>query len=517
MKKKGKGFLLPALLFIFCCAPKEKMEVIPLSSDLEGRIASADSSYLKGSYIFLKRAFQIYQEVYRQPVSKKRIAEKLARTSLLIVVREKELGIVNRSYMDEALKVIQENPTLSGLLPYAEIAELFWVQGKGVMRDIDEKFSSRWTSVRLQKMEAELKAKASTDEFFAYLYATMKCAFLSPFEKGKDFRWLAEIFPDSLLLKYKTAICPDENEIRLRELLAQDPEFWEAAYFLGNIALTQRNLIEAEKYLVQAHQGIPESPQVTILLGSIYLAFEELDRSLEFYEKTLAIAPDYRDALLGKAICLSYLGKPHEAIAVLERVIALGHWLIGEGYYWLAWNHHELKNNKVAATSIEEAKSRLPTSSEVFTLSGVIALEEDELVKAEKDLKEALQYNPNGSEALFSLGSLYARREEWLNSGLHFEKAAQAFGMEEQELEQKIAQAENSSLSAERKVKFVRKKRFQLEKAAISKATSFYNAAAGYLNGGEREKAFAMAMQAAHHPLFKEKAEELVLRLRKFP
>ncbi len=510
-----RKFLIPLLLFISFCAPQRKVELLPPSTEVEEKIASADALFSRGCYVALKQAFEVYQGLYVRPDLRGKVAAKLVKTSLLLAVREKELGIMNRTYMDTALKVIQENPPLRGFLPYAEVAGLIWIQGKGVMRDIDERFVWRGTYEKLTQMEAELKEKAREDEFFAYMYATLKCYFSSPFGKKEDLTWLGQAFPDSLLVKFKLATCPQEDEALLKALLEAEPEFYEVCYFLGNISLGRGNLLEAETHLQKAHLGIPESSQVTVLLASIHLALEELEPSLEFYEKTLAIVPEYRDALLGKGICLSYMSRHEEAIAALEKIISLGHWLIGESYYWLAWNQYEMKIYEQAAASIEQAKGRLPTSSEVFTLSGKIASEKDELVKAEKDFKEALQYNQSNSEALFGLGSIYARQEEWLNSGSFFEKAASAFEAEERALQEKVRQAEQSSLSGERKEKLIRKKRLQIEKVALSKATAFYNAAAGYHNGREMKRALEMARRASEHPSLKQKAEELILMLKK--
>ena len=442
----------------------------------------------------------------------------MATTALLLAVREKELGLANRAYLDKALGIIKENPALNFLAPYAEIAEVCAVQGKGVMRDIDERFAWVETSQKLKKMDPVLQEKAKTDEFFAYMYASLPCAFSSSLynfsEKKDNLDEIWNAFPDSLLLKYKRAICPEENEERLEEIIALEPQFYEAEYFLGNLALRKGDFLEAEGRFLKAYQGIPESPQVTVTLATIYYATEELDQSLEFYEKTLAIVPEYRDALLGKAICLSYLGKPKDAIEVLQKIINLGYWLIGESFYWLAWNQHELKNVGEAVADIEQAKTRLPTSTEVFTLSGIIALETGDPAKAEKDFKEALQYNPSNTEALFNLGGLYVQRRDWNNSAVYFEKAGFAFENEERSIRNKIDQIRKSPLSAERKEKLLQKKKFQLERVSLSKATAFYNGAAGYLNSGEKPKALELARRALNHASFKQKAEELISQIK---
>jgi tetratricopeptide (TPR) repeat protein len=510
--------LFLCLILFSSCAPKEKITGAAPVSELEKKLAQGNLLRQKACYVALKQAFGVYSDLYARPPFKKKAAFPLATTALLLAVREKELGLANRTYLDRALAIIKENSALTALAPYAEIAGVYSVQGKGVMRDIDERFSWVETSEKIKKMDLVLREKAKTDEFSAYMYASLSCAFSSSLynlnEKKDNLAEIWNSFPDSLLLKYKRAVCPEENEERLKEIIALEPRFYEAEYFLGNLALRQGNLLEAEGRFLKAYGGIPESPQVTVTLASIYYATEELDRSLEFYEKTLALAPEYRDALLGKAICLSYLGKPKDAIDVLQKIISLGYWLLGESYYWLAWNQHELKNIGEAAVDIEQAKTRLPTSTEVFTLSGILAFETGDLVKAEKEFKEALQYNPSNIEALFNLGGLYVQKSDWNNSGVYFEKAALAFENEARSLREKMDQIEKSSLPAERKEKLIQKKKNQVERTSFSRATAFYDGAAGYFNAGEKSKALELAKRALEHPSFKQKAEELIAQIK---
>ena len=114
---------------------------------------------------------------------------------------------------------------------------------------------------------------------------------LSLFQEKDDLPRVWGLFPVSPLLKFKRAICPRENPGLLKELLAPDPEFFEADYFLGNEALSRGNLLEAEEFYLKSLAGIPGSPQTTISLAAIAFAMEEFERSLEHYEKTLALAP----------------------------------------------------------------------------------------------------------------------------------------------------------------------------------------------------------------------------------
>ena len=502
-------YLFLSLLLLASCAVKERATLIQPDPEVERQAAAAAALVQKGSYVALKQAVQLYQGLYARPESRKEIASKLAAAALLLAVREKELGMSNKSYMDTALQVINENRSLSGLTPYAEIAGLFWVQGRGVRGEVDERFPVKETEEKLKAMDGELKEKAKLDEFSAYMYATLRCLLSPPSETIEEPAEPAALFPDSLLLKYKKATCPREDEELLSSLLVQEPQFYEAAYHLGLLSLSRGDLLQAEGHFLKMYEGIPESAQATILLATIAFAMEEVERSLELYEKTLVIVPNYRDALLGKAICLSTLGRPEEAIAVCQEVIVLGFWLLGESYYWIAWNQHELKNNASAEASIEQAKGRLPTSTEVFTLSGLIAMEREDSTMAEKEFLEAIRYNPANSQALFNLGGVYARKEDWPNSGLYFEKAGFAFEDEGRSLQDKITHLLYSNLAQERKDRLSQKWKLRRERALLSKATAFYDAAAGYFNAGQKFKALEMATRSAEHPAFKEKAQEL--------
>jgi len=505
----SRRYLFLSLLLLACCAAKEKAVFVPFEPELEQHLVSADALGRKGSYVALKQAVEAYSGLYSRPEFRRTVAPKLAKAAILLAVREKELGMSNKSYLDIALRVINENRSLSGLAPYAEIAGLFWVQGKGVMTDMDERFPWKPTEEKLKAIDAELMARAKVDDFSAYMYATMRGLLALPSESIKEPEEMAALFPDSLLLAYLEATCPEEDEEMLNLILASEPTFYEADYHLGMLSLSRGNLLQAEGHFLRMHEGIPESAQATLLLATIAFALEEVEQGLEFYDKTLDILPDYRDALLGKAICLSSLGRSQEAISVCEKIIALGHWLLGESYYWMAWNQHELKDYAAAEESIEQSKGRLPTSAEVFTLAGLIAMDREDLARAEKEFQEALKYAPANSDVLYNLGSIYARKHDWPNTGLYFERAGFAFESEGEALRGKIQEAEKSTLAPLRKESLISKRKARLERALLSRATSFYNAAAGYFNAGQKYKALEMATRSAEHPAFKQKAEEL--------
>lgn len=518
-----KKYMIFFLFFLAFCAPGKKTKVAPQLIDYQNKIKDADSLVKRGSYSCLKEASQVYRELLAFHRFQKQTKERLIKADLLLALRQKELGVLEHKSLEEASRLIQASPSLPEYSVYLDIVDSIPRNTKGFVYDFLKDSSKIDATYNKLKKDVPLWANLlreqyRTEEFFAYLYISLIWNF-SPYlgEEKVDLSPISRIFPQSPLIQYKLSISPAENEERLNLLLEKEPLFCEAYYFLGELALKRGRLIGAEQNFAKAYQQVPESSSTVISLASIYFALEELGKSLELYEQAIKMAPEYRDALLGKAICLSYLEKNGEAIECCNRLIALGSFFMGESYYWLAWNQNELGNLDAAWESAENAKKYLYGNSELLTLSGIIAFKKENLEVAEKNFMEALQINATNYDANFYLGNIYAKKHDWKNSGIYFGLATYCSERIEKALEEKIKEIEDSSLSQERKEKLVSRKKAQLRKTALAKATALYNGAAGYFNAGMKEEALNLAQKASLHSAFKEKAEELISKIKNQP
>ena len=516
-----KFFIFFLFILLSFCAPKKKIEIAPQIVEYQSKEKEADTLFKKGSYTCLKEAFQIYHDLLSEPQTQEQTKEKLIKTGLLLTLREKELGILKNKYHDQPSGIIKESPSLSEFSLYLEIVNLIPKETKGATQDEKADISrvfATWDKLKknIDTWNEQLNEKSETDEFFAYLYISLNRSLpLHIKTKDKpDFSRLLEVFPNSPLIQYILSLYPEENQKSLEELVQKEPRFHEVYYFLGEIALKRQQLITAERNFLKAYEQIPESSSTIISLASICFGFEELEKSLEFHEEVLRMAPAYRAALLGKALCLGYLRKNEEAIETLNMLVKLGKYHMGDAHYWLAWNHNELENLDEAWENIEKAKNYFIGYSQVLSLAGIIAFKKENLEVAEENLKEALKLDPSNCEASYYLGKVYVVRQDWENSGIYFEKAAFCNQGEEKNLENKIKQIENSDFPEERKERLIRKKRIQLKKTILTKATFFYNAAAGYFNAGMKEQAMNLVQKAILHSAFKEKAEELILKIK---
>jgi len=507
---------------LWACSGKRNAATSPGESIVRAGLVEAETLYRRGCYVTLKRAFEIYQELYAYPSLREQTALPFLKTCLLLAARGKDVHVSARgmTLIDTAEAIIEANRGLERYRPWMHIASYIVVPpGTDLLQDSEvdqrkamEKYGAEMDSMKkLLTARDALKAEALTDEFRTSLYAAWLCSPSLFQEYRQDPAIFSSAFPTSLLIKYQTAVCGlFADRKALEEIAAAEPEFYEAWFHLGELSIGEGRILSAEKELLRAGEGIPESPRILILLAGVYFATEEYEKGLEYFDRALALSPEDRDALLGKAVCLASLKRYDESIGALDRIIALGSWLIGESHYWLAWNKHELGRNSEAQADIDQAKSRLPTNSEVFSLSGTVAFETGALERAEKDFKESLQYNASNTESLFGLGAVKAKTNRWAESTDFFEKAAQVVDRTLAGVRDKIEELRASDLSAERKNRLIQRNELKRQSLLYSRATAYYGAASGRFNAGDAAGAEKLAVKAAEHPSYKEKAADLL-------
>jgi len=519
MTHGGRGtVLIGVLCWAAACVPVKRAAVAPPSPppvDWGARIAEADTLYAKGHYAALKEARSIYEEALAIPEERAAVAEKLVRAAIAFELREKELGVLAVKPALDLAGLVSAEPSLA---PYPSWLELLAglpnkVKGNPGIDRIDGRTLEAqldWVNARVTDLDRELGERAPTDDLAAALRLALRAAFFYKFQEKLAPKMYVEARPGSRLTAFQTAVSPSLEADRMEALLTLDPGFSEVHYYLGEVALLGGKLLTAERHYLVVHDKIPESLSVLISLAKVAFQMEEVESCLEYNEKALTLLPTYRDALLGKGLCLGYLGRNEEALTVLGRLLELGAYYLGEAHYWTAWNLNELERLEEARRAIEAAKVFLVGVSDVATLSGIIAYRQGRLDDAEKDLREALNLEPSDSDAAYYLGKLYADRKDWLNSGLYFAGAALSLEEKERGMEKKIEEIEASDMPTERKNRLVIKKRVQILSTQATKATCQYNGAAGFHNAGSFERALDLARLAATHPAFAAKAAELI-------
>ena len=524
MKRYGRQALLVGVLCGgIACAPLKKAVVVPPPSpppiDWAAKISQADSLFSKGHYTAIKDALRIYKDALEVPDRRAAVAEKYVRSAIALGLREKELGILAAKPAGDLVDFVTGEPSLASYASWLEILAGLPNKVKGRPGDVETggrtlEAQLDWVNARVPDLDREIGERAQTDDLAAALRLALRAAFFYKFQDKVAPKTYLDLHPRSRLTAFQAAVSPSLEAEELEALLALDPEFSEIHFYFGEVALLGGKLLTAERHYLAVHERIPESLSVLISLAKVAFQMEETENCLGYNEKALVLLPTYRDALLGQGLCLGYLGRNDEALAVLSRLLELGTYYVGEAHYWTARNLNEIGRLEEARRAIDSAKIFLIGVSDVTALSGIIAYRQGRLDDAEKDLRASLDIEPSNSDAAYYLGRLYADRKDWLNSGIYF--AGAAFSLEEKErgMEKKIEEIEASEMTPERKARLVVKKRVQILSVQATKATCQYNGAAGFHNAGLFERALDLARLAAAHPAFAEKAAELVKLIR---
>jgi len=514
-------FFLLAVFLTGCTSRKPGLTTPELEAH-RSILEEADRLYHAGSLNCLRQALRLYEQALSYPVPREKTRAKLLKTAILLDLRKKELGISDEGAFRKAADLIASSPSLSGFGFFLDIAASVPIHTPGIMGDPrpgSESPIARWDVLKknLASWVSLLEESARKEAFYAYLAITFHSRFSffisHELQAELDANALKTAYSREPIIRYRLALFPREDPEALEELLSMEPGFVEAHYFLGRVEFQRGRLLAAEEHFLKVLESIPESTAATLCLASVAFALEELERSLDFYRRVLERIPEYREAMLGEAMCLSYLGRHQEALEVLGRMLSLGKYYLGETHYWLAWNLKELGELEKAREHIRNSKKYMIGQSEVHALAGIIAYEMQQLDEAEEELKQAARLDAANTEAHYFLGKTYSALQEWEAAGISYECASTCYEKNEQAVREKIQEISASSLSENRKKRCLDRKKAQLEKILLSKATSWYNAAAGYYNAGLREKARRLARRASSHPTLRQKALELLTLL----
>lgn len=514
------------IVFLFACGPSPQAKLTPEEAvRYDNQIAEADALYAQGCYSCLKEAFSIYENWTHHPAAQKRDKTQFIKTALLLALRENELAILNTPFIDRAEEVIQNNKELQAFSIYADIVRSIRISTKGTAADVyseggeEDYFDT--VRERAARHYAVLQQNITADVFNAVLYITFNQDNFYFLDKEKDyveaeFKQLRDHFADSPLVRYYTLIfLKDSREPEKMEAFLTDfPDFKEMHYYLAEAAMERRRLVEAEKHYLTFYEEFPASTSALISLASIYLALEEYQESIDFYDKCLDFIPNYRDALLGKAIGLSWTGEHERALSVLNRLIELGMYLMGESYYWLAWNQNELERFDSAWENIEKTKNYIIGDARVYSLAGMIAFNRSQMETAEENFLEALKLDPMDCGSCFYLGTVYSLKEMRETSGEYYTRAAGCYLKKEQSWEKRIQEIETSAFSENRKRIHIQKTKKRITKTREMRASALMNAAGSFYSAGMESEALQAAEKAMFHPDFRVEAEGLIQKIK---
>jgi len=495
----------------------------PLVDDRQARMESAAAEVRGGCYDCLRAGLTIYESLISDATYGSNARAGGVRAALLLAVRETELGLVPGGFIERARHLLGPADLASPELPaLVEIAEVIASGPTGFTRSAttDKQFAAMVTISRRQEQWASVLLNLMPQDLTAtYLWLGLACGpYNSTFPRADEREAVVAPVADVPLIGYKRATaCGLTSSEPLEALLAVEPRFGEIHYHLGLFALggqTGRppDLDAADARFRPAFEWRPTWPTLTLAMANVAMSAEDFPRALEFYDHTLALSTDDPDALAGTLRALTYENRHQDAIAVADRLIALGR-NPGEAHYWKAMNLARLKRDELAWTEIEEAAKGL-ANADVPKLAGILAINRRELATARQRLELARVRRRTDCETLYYLQTVLAEQRDWDAAVNMSAEAGSCFEKEEASIEEELALVRSSEMAADRRARLVSRREQQLASDARMRATSWFNAAAASFNLARKDEARRYAEKVADDALFGERARTLLERIK---
>ena len=114
-----------------------------------------------------------------------------------------------------------------------------------------------------------------------------------------------------------------EAENRYRQILAGEPDHFDALHMLGVIRHQQGHGAEALELIERALKSNPDSARALSNLGLVLYALGRPDDALASFDRALMVAPDFVEAISNRAQLLYRTGCDQAAISAFDRLLAL--------------------------------------------------------------------------------------------------------------------------------------------------------------------------------------------------
>ena len=406
----------------------------PIKKQDQASLVVAETRVLEGCYTCLLEARDIFTRI---AIGKARplLIARLFEVHVLIGMREKELAMDGSESFAKARALVSELPPTYAGAQYVDIAQLIPPDPVGTPRVELSAFRIAVQPARFAELKQGLTIGEASAPFRAYLSASLECLPANVSRPGVTVTPNPANVPSAIpagtppLVKYRLATCPVNRASVLQALLTETPSFVEAGVFLARqptLTITATYVKNMRSWLNTAYAGFPRSPAITYSLGSLSQTVGDCKAAIRFYEDTIALKDRHEDAALQRVICLSHLGQFVPAIEASTRIIDRGYYNLPEAFYWRAWNHHRRIELPQARSDVDRALTLL-FNSQVLTLGGMIKYDQDDLVKAEADLREAIRIDPRQCVAHWYMGLVTFKKATWPEAASRFATCASCY------------------------------------------------------------------------------------------
>jgi len=370
----------------------------------------------QGCYRCLERAYE--------QANARGAGQQAFESAVLLVLRSKELGLPFDEWRAKARAAAPEGDDAA---LYLRVADAIPPDRLSEERYTQFELSIRNVRASVPEWREALRAGPASELFRSYLDMALLCAFGRVGENAQSYTGELDPVSAAPLYQYAVGTCDASKVPRLQAMRSANPDFVDGDYALGRFLVEDPTSGDQEgglRRLESAAAAFPRSPAIAVWIGNTHRGWEEWPAALEAYDAALALSPRHPDALIGRTVVLSQLGRAQDAITTATSVIDGGQWMVGEAYYWRAWNQLRLGNLPMAREDADRARTQM-ANARVFVLSGVIEWRMRRLESAERDFQQAVTIDFGECEGAFDLGIVRDELGKMAESLAAFRQAGQ--------------------------------------------------------------------------------------------
>lgn len=433
--------------------------------------------------------------------------------AVLLAARAKELGLPFEPWADRATSLAAGLPPAAAASEFLALVNALRQDPAGLDRDQDLKQRVAAGPNHVPAWLAAIESSAVSTEAKMYFALAATCGFFLRDERESVVARVSAVAAGVPLLEYALGACVSSQEPWLLRAVENEPRFDDAAYPLGrylfNRLSVNRPSDDPGPPFARARTAFPESAAITYTEATFFRFRRDWVRALDAFDATLRLVPRHHDARLGRALALSMLARHEEAIATATSLIDEGRWLVGEAYYWRAWNHYTVGQLDESERDVEQAKKRM-RSSAVFVLSGLVQWRKKRPTVAEREFLQAVEMDSMDCDAANYLGGVRVELRTWLPAAEAYARAEtcrdREVAMQRATLADLIAHGAPAA-AVESQTKGIATSEQQAAEMA-------YNRGVMLANAGDVDAAHGHIERAGRHPTLQTKAADLLQRLR---
>ncbi len=176
---------------------------------------------------------------------------------------------------------------------------------------------------------------------------------------------------------------------------------------LGEKYLVAGNMEQALKYLGDAEKKTPNDPQIQYDFGLAYGAMRQPDKSLAYFQKALALKPDYPEAHNAMGALHAEQGRSEEAREAFNRALAVPTYKTPYFAHFNLGRLYEKEGNLTQAIAeYREAVNLNPQYLSAYYRMGTLLETQDRYDEALQAYRDAISVSPDNVEAQYAFGRL---------------------------------------------------------------------------------------------------------------